>query len=58
MERTNPVTSHAVVLQDGGTLALKAITKHPFFFKMVSLIVFVIQFFINVEITLKSQKLD
>ncbi len=44
-ERTNPVMSHMVVLQDGGALAPKAITKHPFFFKMVSLIVFVIYFF-------------
>ncbi len=44
--------SHAVVLQDGGALALKVITKHPFFFKMVSLIVFVIYFLIKVEITL------
>ncbi len=52
MERTNPVMSHTVVLQDGSTLALKAITKHPFFFKMVSLIVFVIYFLIKVEITL------
>ncbi len=34
-ERTNPVTSHAVVLQDGGALAPKAITKQPFFFKML-----------------------
>ncbi len=31
-ERTNPVTSHIVVLQDGGALAPKAIIKHPFFF--------------------------
>ncbi len=44
-ERTNPVTSHAVVLQDGGSLAPKAITKQPFFFKMVTLIMFVIDFF-------------
>ncbi len=36
-ERTNPVSSHAVVLQDGGTLAPKAITKQPFFFKIVTL---------------------
>ncbi len=49
--RTNPVTSHAVVQQDGGTLAPKAITKQPFFFKMVTLIMFVI-FLIKVEITL------
>ncbi len=51
-ERTNPVTSHAVVQQDGGTLAPKAITKQPFFFKMVTLIKFVIYFLIKVEITL------
>ncbi len=51
-ERTNPVTSHAVVLQDGGALAPKAITKQPFFFKMVTLSMFVIYFLINVEITL------
>ncbi len=38
-ERTNPVTSYAVVLQDGGTLAPKAITKHPFLFKMVTFVV-------------------
>ncbi len=45
-ERTNPVASHAVVvLQDGGALAPKAITKQPFFFKMVTLIMFVIIFF-------------
>ncbi len=51
--RTSPVTSHAVVLQDGGTLAPKAITKQPFFFKMVTLIMFVIYFFlIKVEIAL------
>ncbi len=30
-ERTNPMTSHTVVLQDGGALAPKAITKQPFF---------------------------
>ncbi len=52
-ERTNPVTSHAVVLQDGGALAPKAITKHHFFpFKTVTLIVFVIYFSIKVEINL------
>ncbi len=45
MEQTNPVMSHAVVLQDGGARAPKAITKHPFFFKTVTLIVFVIYFF-------------
>ncbi len=44
-DRTNPVTSHAVVQQDGGALAPKAITKQPFFFKMVTLIMFVIYFF-------------
>ncbi len=31
-KRTNPMTSRAVVLQDGGALAPKAITKQPFFF--------------------------
>ncbi len=54
-KRTNPVMSHEVVLQDGGVLALKAITKQPFFFKMVSLIVF-IHFLINVEITLLNNE--
>ncbi len=49
-ERTNPVTSHAVVLQDGGALASKAITKQTFFFKMVTLIMFVIYFFIKMEL--------
>ncbi len=51
-ERTNPVMSHAVALQDGGALAPKAITKQPVFFKMVTLIMFVIYFLIKVEITL------
>ncbi len=50
LERINPVTSHAVVLQDSGTLAPKAITKQPFFFKMVTLIMFVIYFFIKMEV--------
>ncbi len=35
-----------------GALAPKAVTKHPFFFKMVTLIMFVIYFLIKVEITL------
>ncbi len=52
LERTNPMTSHAVALQDGGALASKAITKHPFFLKMVTLIMFVIYFLTKVEITL------
>ncbi len=50
-ERTNPVTSHVKVLQDGGALAPKAITKHPFFFKTVTLIMFM-YFLIKVEINL------
>ncbi len=44
--------SHVVVLQDGGALLPKAITKHIFFFKTVTLIVFVIYYLIKVEITL------
>ncbi len=47
------MTSHAVVLQDGGgDLALIAKIKLFFFFKMVTLIMFVLYFFIKVEITL------
>ncbi len=46
------MTSHAVVLQDVGALAPKAITEHIFFFKTVTLIVFVIYFLIKVEINL------
>ncbi len=56
-ERTNLVTSHTVVLQDGGALSPKAIMKHPFFFKMVTLIMFVIYFLIKVEITLLNVNL-
>ncbi|MGL5581767.1 MAG: hypothetical protein ACRDCE_12535, partial [Cetobacterium sp.] len=43
MEQTTSVTSHAVVLQDGGTVAPKALTKHPCLLYI---------FFIKVEITL------
>ncbi len=49
-ERTDPVTSHAVVLQDGGPLAPKAIKKRHIFFKMVTLIMFVIYIFIKMEV--------
>ncbi len=47
------MTSHAVVLQDGGgDLALIAKIKIKNIFKMVTLIMFVLYFFIKVEITL------
>ncbi len=45
------MTSHAVALQDGGALASKAITKHPFFLKWLHYHV-VIYFLTKVEITL------
>ncbi len=41
-----------ILLQDCSALAPKAVTKHSFFFKTVTLIVFVIYFFINVVINL------
>ncbi len=41
-----------MVLQDGGALAPKAITKQDFYFKMVTLIMFIIYILIKVEITL------
>ncbi len=53
-ERTNPVTSHAVVLQEGGALAPKAITKQPFFLKMVTLIMCYIYFFIKMEVIFQN----
>ncbi len=37
VEQTNPVLPHAVVLQDSSILAPEAISKHPVFFKMVTL---------------------
>ncbi len=40
-ELTNPVTYHAVVLHDCGALAPKAITKQPFFFKMVTFVIYI-----------------
>ncbi len=55
-DMSEPILWHhnAVVLQNGGALAPKAITKQMFFFRMVTLIMFVIYmfFFIKVEITL------
>ncbi len=54
-ERTNPMTSHAVILQDGGALAPKAVTKQPFFFKMVTIIIFVIYiFFIKMKVIFQN----